>query len=543
VDAGPAEGPAAPGNVGEGTPAAPPSTAHSATGPTAPPLHPPLPILGYTLPSMATPMPALRRWTYALGATGYMLSDRLVVTVAIYFYLPPEGRGLATQVPDRVFLFALTAFGLANLAGRLVDMLVDPVVGWASDRSRSRLGRRRVFLLWGMVPMCLLPALLFWPPAEPGSVANAWWAGGLLSLYFFFFTVYVGPYLALIPEIAWTGEERVNLATLLAIVQIPAFLFAFGWGVGRDAGVAAGLDATDAVRWVAVGTSVLALALCALPVLAVDEGRFCRTVRSDLALRQAFVETLRNRPFRRYLVAQMPFIVGITMIQPATAYYATVILGRSEGYMAWLGGALFAMTLLAFGPVNRYARRAGPKRTIIACVATLCVSVSLLGLLAPGEPGSPRDAWNLALLFVGMGGAGISLAGFITMPHVLISQVIDYDTARTGHHRAAMYFGIQGFATKLLYGVGTALLAFLFSAFGNSAGEPLGVILVGPVAGALCLVSALLYLRYPEREVLSAAVAAQVDRDAGPRDGVAGPVAPPDRRRESSAPPCSPRDP
>jgi len=92
--------------------------------------------LGYTLSSMATPMPALRRWTYAL---------------------------------------------------------VDPVVGGASDRSRSRLGRRRIFLLWGMAPMCLLPALLFWPPAEPGSVANAWWAGGLLSLYFFFFTVYVGP--------------------------------------------------------------------------------------------------------------------------------------------------------------------------------------------------------------------------------------------------------------------------------------------------------------------------------------------------------------
>jgi len=149
----------------------------------------------------------------------------------------------------------------------------------------------------------------------------------------------------------------VNLTTLLAIVQIPAFLFAFGWGVGRDAGVAAGLDPPDAVRWVAVGTSVLALALCAP---AVDEGRFCRTVRSDLSIRQAFVETLRNRPLRRYLVAQMPFTVGITMVQPATAYYATVILGRSEGYMAWLGGALFAMTLLAFGPVNRYPAGPGP---------------------------------------------------------------------------------------------------------------------------------------------------------------------------------------
>lgn len=470
--------------------------------------------MGYTTP-MATPMPTARRVLYALGATGYMISDRLVVSVAIYFYLPPEGRGLATQVPDEVFLFALTAFGLANLAGRLFDMLADPVVGWASDRSRSRLGRRRSFLAWGLAPMCLLPALLFWPPGAPGAQLNAWWAGAIFSLYFIFFTVYVAPYLALIPEIAWTGAERVNLATLLAITQIPAFIFAFAWGLGRDAGVAAGMDATDAVRWVAVGASVLALVLCAMPVLAVDERRFCRTTRSDLSMRQAFVETLRNRPFRRYLVAQMPFIVGVTLIQPASAYYATVILGRSEGFMAWLGGALFATTLLAFGPVNRYARRVGPKRTIILCVAVLAGSVTILGLPRPDVPGGPRDAWNLGLILAGMVGSGVSLAGFITMPHVLISQVIDYDTARTGSHRAAMYFGIQGFATKLLYGVSAAILATLFSAFGNSAEEPLGVVLVGPVAGACCLVSALLYLRYPEQEVLATTLAEQIPDDAG----------------------------
>jgi Na+/melibiose symporter-like transporter len=100
---------------------------------------------------------------------------------------------------------------------------------------------------------------------------------------------------------------------------------------------------------------------------------------------------------------------------------------------------------------------------------------------------------------------GVPVAGFMVIPHVIISQLVDRDEASTGTNRAAMFFGIQGLCTKFVYGVSGAILAFLFARYGNSAAEPLGVLLVGPVAGGLCLVSTLLYTLYPEREVLSAA--------------------------------------
>ena len=72
-----------------------------------------------------------------------------------------------------------------------------------------------------------------------------------------------------------------------------------------------------------------------------------------------------------------------------------------------------------------------------------------------------------------------------------------------------MYFGIQGFLTKWVYGLSAAILAFLFARFGNSPEEPLGVLLVGPVGGAACLVAAGLFALYPERAVK--AEAASVD--------------------------------
>ena len=448
-------------------------------------------------------MPFARRALYALGSTGQQLTDRIVVTIAIFFYLPPEGQGLKAQVSEELFLGVLTVYGAASLVGRVFDAAADPLVGHGSDRSRSRLGRRRIFMIWGVLPMVALPALLFWPPGPPGSTVNAVWLTAIMSLYFIVYTVYVAPYLALMPEIAWSPRERVDLSTLMAVVGVPVAIFGFVWGVGIDWGVAVGLDPTDAVRAIVIGSSALALVLCLLPIFSVDEQRFCHSTPSDLPLGRAIRETFANRPFRRYLVAQLPFIVGVNMISPALIYYSTVVLGRTPGYIAKLGGVLFVTTVLAFMPVNLYARRVGAKRTITICVGMLTLSTAILGLLHPDTPGGPEDARNLLLSYASMVIAGVALAGFITMPNVLIGQVVDFDTSRTGANRAAMYFGVQGLTTKMLYGVSNAILAWLFSAYGKSPDEPLGVLLVGPVAAAFCLVSTLLFLRYPERETLA----------------------------------------
>ena len=103
---------------------------------------------------MPEPISSARRLGYVLGNPGYQLTDRIVVAMAVYYYLPPPGRGLLPQIPERVFLGFLTVFGLAMLFGRICDSLTDVVVGWASDRSRP-LGHRRVFLTPGLLPMAV----------------------------------------------------------------------------------------------------------------------------------------------------------------------------------------------------------------------------------------------------------------------------------------------------------------------------------------------------------------------------------------------------
>jgi GPH family glycoside/pentoside/hexuronide:cation symporter len=452
---------------------------------------------------MRESMSTRRRVLYALGSTGFQITDRIVVAISLYFYLPPGGRGLEPQIPTGVFAFGLTAYGAAMLIGRLFDMWADPIVGYASDRSRSPLGRRRAFLIYGIAPMVVLPVLLFWPPGYPGSSFNAYWLAVILSVYFVFFTIYVAPFLALIPEIASTEKERVRLAAIMAGVSFPILtVFGVAWGVGVDLGRGAGMSTIESVRWIVVIASVLAFVLCLGPILAVDEKRFAHTVPSTLPLKQSLLLTIRNRGFVHYLIAQLPFILGINMIGPALVYYATVVLGRSEGFAIYLGGAMILPTIIGFAIVHLLTRRLGSKRTMVLCVGLFSITLCSLWWLQPDAPGGPNDAGNLWLIFTVLAINGLPLAGFLVLPPVIIGQLTDWDQVHTGANRAAMYFGMQGFITKLPYGVSAAILAYLFQSFGASPEEPLGVLLVGPIAGGFCLLSTLLFLLYPERAVL-----------------------------------------
>jgi GPH family glycoside/pentoside/hexuronide:cation symporter len=452
-----------------------------------------------------------RRLAYALGAPGFQITDRIVVAIAIFYYLPPGDSDLVPQVSEATFLGVLTAFGAARLLGGLVDSLADPVVGWASDRSRSRLGRRRLFLIAGIGPMVLAPVLLFFPPGAPGSVANFAWLTALLALYYVFFTAYVGPYLALLPEIAPEEPERIRLSTLLALAGVVIVgLYSAGWLAGVEAGRRwLGLDTEQSLRLVVVASSLAAFVLCLGPIVAVDERRLAHTAPA-LSMREALVATLRNRPFLIYLAAQVLFVFGITMMGPMGPYYALAVAGRDEGFAALLALVPGPGVFLGFWLVGRAAARFGARRTLVACAGVLGGLFALQGLLVAEVPGGPHDRRNLAILF-GVGALwGLPAAGFMVLPHVVLGQLIDLDAARTGAHRAAMYFGTQGLLTKWVYGAATALLSWLFVTFGNSSDRATGVLLVGPIAGALCLGSACLYALYPERRVLAARLALEV---------------------------------
>jgi len=429
------------------------------------------------------------------------VTSAVVSSIGIYFYLPPEGAGLQTQVSEEIFLGVLTAYGLARLIGGVVDSLADPIVGHLSDRSTSKLGRRRLFLIVGIVPMVFCPALLFFPPGEPGSFDIFVFLTVVLALYYIFFTVYVAPWFALIPEIARSEADRVSFSRLRAMIGGP-IVMAYGiiWLAGIDLFKSAGFDATTAVQLVVVLSCLFAFAMCLAPILALDESELA-VVPSTMNMKEALGTTVTNRPFMIYLAAQIIFILGMTMTGPAVPYIVRIILGRDEGFAALLSLAMLPGILIGFAFIHVLVNRVGPRNAVIWSIVVMGISMIPYGLLTPSVPDGPGDLFNLTVIVGLTAIKGLAIAGFMILPTVILGQLIDLDETATGANRAAMYYGVQGLFTKWVYAASAAIMSYLLTAYGRSVEEPMGVLLIGPVAGALCLLGAACYLFYPEQEV------------------------------------------
>jgi GPH family glycoside/pentoside/hexuronide:cation symporter len=442
---------------------------------------------------------------FALGAPGWQITATIMVSIGIYYYLPPEGSGLEVQVSEEIFFGVLTAYGLARLIGGVIDSLADPVVGHYSDRSVSRFGRRKIFLVMGIVPMVITPALLFFPPGEPGSQDVFVYLTVMLSLYYIFFTVYVAPYNALIPEIAKTEAERVELSRLKSVVGgCIAMTYGILWLAGIKFFKELGMDANQAVQTVVVISCVISFVFCVCPILVIKEHELSYKP-SSMNMKTALATTLRNRPFLTYLFAQVFFFMGITMSGPAIPYFARVILGRDEGFAAILSLTMLPGILLGFYLIQKVVDRIGTKNTLVISVLFLGLAHIPYGFLTPSAPGDAHDMFNLVTVFSLSAFKGLGIAGMMILPTVILGQLIDLDEARTGAGRSAMYYGVQGLMTKWVYAASAAIMSYLLSAYGRSAAEPLGVLLIGPFAGVLCLLSAALYTLYPEKQIRSEA--------------------------------------
>jgi GPH family glycoside/pentoside/hexuronide:cation symporter len=158
---------------------------------------------------------------YSIGYIGISILVQTTVKWYQYFYAPPEANqgGLKVLIP-------LGFIGFTMIIARIFDGVADPVVAYYSDNARSKLGRRIPFILYGSLPLCLSFVLIWFPPVQGESIWNFIYLTAMLSLFFIFFTIVVGPYLALIGEVTSNNKERMNLTMMQGITQVIGVMIA-----------------------------------------------------------------------------------------------------------------------------------------------------------------------------------------------------------------------------------------------------------------------------------------------------------------------------
>jgi len=382
-------------------------------------------------------------WGFGGLADNFMFNTMAALGTLVYvnhFKLSPVLAGLALGLP------------------RIFDAITDPIIGNMSDNSKSRFGRRRPYMFFGVLGcVILLPLLWTLPMTETAS--NPWYTnmpflyivvmGSLLALAYTFFVV---PYTALGLELTPDYDERTRVVRWRMYIGLLGSLAA-GW-LFRLAADSFWPDLGAGAFWVTVGVAGIVLVTGMIPVFG---------CREDLAIEEQepmrFFEavryTLTNQPFVILFITYVTIIIALfsaQSIQPLILQHYVfegdaVRLGNFQGWLMTMG---MVLSYGSIGLIGWISMRTSKRSAMVAGLGLATAGTALLFLAL-----DPRWPW---MIFVAYFFAFLGFQGCWLMVDSMVGDICDEDELHTGRRREGMFSSVKGFALKaaqgLTFGVG-----------------------------------------------------------------------------------------
>jgi GPH family glycoside/pentoside/hexuronide:cation symporter len=448
-------------------------------------------------------------------------TEKLTAKTKVLYGIADLGAAMVTSSINFFLLFFYTDVlyidpglaGMALLTGKLTwDAINDPLMGYLSDRTRTRIGRRRPYMLAGAIPLGLATWYLYSIPGELSGVVAFLTIVGSFLLFDTMYTMIHVPYVSLTPELTHDYEERTALTTVRMIFSSLGYILGAA-STTAIAGWFQGLGWTEKASYSGVGAvfGVIATTVVLTTALSIRERR-AEVEPSTMPPVRALLQSFRNKPFVRLVAAFFCNSVAFALLTSLLPYLLTYQMDMSKQIPVIMLSMLLMIT--AFLYVYKWLSdkiNKGPAYALGLGMA--CVAVVTTFFLPQGP--SP-------LIYVIAAVAGMGFSANFVCPWSMLPDVIEYDELETGERREGVYYGMWAFCAKLADALGIAISGWSLSLFGyvpdvaQSARALLGIrLFFGIVPVVLILIGLPLLIWYPITRDSHAKVRAQLGARVG----------------------------
>ncbi|MEN9806753.1 MAG: hypothetical protein RL756_1273 [Pseudomonadota bacterium] len=382
----------------------------------------------------------------------YSLAD-LPVTMSIFPVIVFIPRFYSNDVG-----IAVATVGTIMLLSRVFDVMTDPLVGYLSDHTRSRWGRRKPWIALSVPVMMLSVYQLFLPPEGAGAGHLLLWSM-LLS---------IGTTLMLIPYYAWGAELSPDYSERSRITGARSMAGVLGSFTAQAMPALAlllfGIGGSAAVLEIVGYTMLVIMPLCVAFTLAGTPDAKV-PVRSNLPIMKGIGLMARNRPFLQLVAAFTVGSIGLNITTPLYLFFIADVL-NAEAQAIYMLAFFYMANLLSVPLWVMLAQRIGKHRAYLVSFVIISGAHPFYMLLGPG------DFWYMLpiTLVTGFAAGGFGAA----LPNSMKADVIDLDHLQSGENRAALFFSSWSFVQKLVASLGTAIAMFGLALVGFQSGKDNG---------------------------------------------------------------------
>jgi GPH family glycoside/pentoside/hexuronide:cation symporter len=385
------------------------------------------------------------KFRYGLADLGFSL-----ITSAMQFFLLFYYTDVALIDP--------AIAGLALMTGKLTwDALNDPLFGYWSDRTRSRFGRRRIYMFIGAVPLGIAAWIMFSLPTGLEGVGA--FLAVLISFWLIdtFHTMTTTPYYALTPELTRDYTERASLTSIRMVFSV------FGYILGAAittmlAGIFQGSGLNLQQAWSATGAvfGIIAITTTLVTAFSIHERSELAGEPSKLPAVKAILISFKNKPFLILMIAFILSSFSFTVLTALVPYFIQyqLVMGDQVSFVLLAMLVTIGIFLIPAKKISDKINK-GPSYALGLFIASLAI---MTGFFLPHHA--------TPLIYVVAVVAGIGFSAQWVFPWSMLPDVVEYDEKMTGERREGIYYGLWAFLSKFTGALGVAVSGWALKLYG-----------------------------------------------------------------------------